>query len=190
MPSSRNVCEPGLRRRLAGRPGLAQSAGPVRPRRLETASLRGCRWRWPAPARSVFGAGSGFGGSPSACTRFQNGVKTRKPRPSLLRIARGRTSRSPGKLCEAMPIARGRRRPARPRPDAAPARSRSRTPRRRRSRAPASAMISAAGPLRSTSGAPIARGSVCRARSDCASHQRAAPPSGRAAAARLVSSST
>ena len=50
------------------------------------------------PGRSSFGAGSGFAGSPSASTRRQNGVKTRKPRPSLLRIAEGGTSRSPGKL--------------------------------------------------------------------------------------------
>ena len=44
------------------------------------------------------------------------------------------------------------------------------------------AMIGAAGPLRSTSDAPTALRLVCRARSDGASHQRAAPPSGRAGA--------
>ncbi len=36
---------------------------------------------------SLFGAGSGFGGSPRPCTRRQNGVNTRSPRFSLLRIA-------------------------------------------------------------------------------------------------------
>ena len=53
---------------------------------------------------SFFGAGNGFGGSPSDCTRRQNGVNTRKPRFSLLRIARGATSRSPGKVCVPTPI--------------------------------------------------------------------------------------
>ena len=44
-------------------------------------------------------------------------------------------------------------------------------------------MSLAAGPLRSSSDVPTALRRFCRARSDCASHQRAAPPSGRASAA-------
>src|SRR6266404_1044124 len=38
----------------------------------------------------------------------------------------------------------------------------------------------AAGPLRSMSGAPMTPRLACRLRNDCASHQRAAPPGGRA----------
>jgi hypothetical protein len=41
------------------------------------------------------------------------------------------------------------------------------------------AMISAAYPCRSSSDEPIALRLLCKARSDCASHQRAALPSGR-----------
>jgi hypothetical protein len=54
-------------------------------------------------------------------------------------------------------------------------------------------MILTAGPLRSSSGEPSRLRLSCKARSDCASHQRAAPPSGRAVGARdapLASSKT
>ena len=84
--------EPGLRRLLAGAPGLAQARRPSPDGRVQDPNLRGGRSRRCGAAPRLFGAGSGFGGSPSACTRFQNGVKTRKPRPSLLRRWRG----SPG----------------------------------------------------------------------------------------------
>ncbi len=54
----------------------------------------------PAIVVSRFGAGKGAGGSPSACTLRQNGVNTRKPRPSLFLMSRGEASKSPAKLCE------------------------------------------------------------------------------------------
>ena len=116
------------------------------------------RLRGSARPLSFFGAGSGFGGSPSDCTRRQNGVNTRRPRSSLLRMSAGAASRSPGKICESTPIAL--QAPLQlpwQRLDAAPARSRSRTPRRRRLSRASSAMTLAAGPLRSTSERASAR---------------------------------
>ena len=129
--------EPGLRGGLAGLPSLAQAAGPIRPRRLKLPVSPACRLRGPPRRCSVFGAGNGFGGSPSACTRRQNGVNTRRPRFSLLRIWPGAHQQVAGKaLRDDADLGRGRRRPDRPRPDAAPARSRSSTRLRHRSRAP------------------------------------------------------
>jgi hypothetical protein len=57
----------------------------------------------PGTGLNPFGAGSGFGGSPKLCTRFQNGVNTLNPRASLLRMRVGATSRSPGKVWAATP---------------------------------------------------------------------------------------
>jgi hypothetical protein len=56
-----------------------------------------------------------------------------------------------------------------------------------------SVMIAAAGPRRSNRRVPAEARAACRDRSDCASHQRDAPPSGRAGGARsgaLASSRT
>ena len=70
--------EPCLRRRLARLPGVAQPPA--------QSGLAGSSFQSSSPslarlARPLnrFGAGSGFGGSPSACTRRQNGVNTRRP---------------------------------------------------------------------------------------------------------------
>ena len=105
-PSSRNASSRAWADVSPGCPCFAQSAGPIRMRRFKTPSSRCASLAMSGAGRSVFGAGRGLGGSPSACTRRQNGVNTRKPRPSLLRMLAGATSRSPGKLCEATPISR------------------------------------------------------------------------------------
>ena len=87
---------PAANCRAGRRPNPAASA--------RASSPPACRLATFATPLSVFGAGNGFGGSPSACTRRQNGVNTRRPRFSLLRIWFGDASRSPGKRCVTMPI--------------------------------------------------------------------------------------
>ena len=174
--------QPGLRR--ISRPAvqrLAQPAGPVRARRLEMPIFERYRSARFGAGRSTFGAGNGSGGSPDDCTRRQNGVNTRNPRPSLLRTSVGLTSRSPAKLCEATPISSERgsdlighglmRRLCDLVPEHRPGLGLARQP---------GDDPSPPGPLRSTSEPPIAARLFCKTRSDCASHQRAAPPSGRA----------
>ena len=144
--------------------------------------------------RSVFGAGRGSCGWVKTCTnRRQKGVNTRSPRPSLLRMALGAARRSLGQRCAVAPIT------------SSAAATSSATARcgacstsfQNTAPAPLSRaspeITLAADPLRSTSGAPSTARPLCRDRSDCASHQRAAPPSGRpfgARSAALTSSRT
>ena len=101
------VVEERLKSRLGGGlAGLSSSRAGRRPNPGGSArvpSLRACRRRAPPDPCSVFGAGNGFGGSPSDCTRRQNGVNTRRPRFSLLRIWSGEARSSPAKRCAAMP---------------------------------------------------------------------------------------
>ena len=66
---------------------------------------RACRSRDQAPEQASSGPATASADRPSDCTRRQNGVNTRKPRPSLLRIESGAASRSPGKPWPATPIA-------------------------------------------------------------------------------------
>ena len=128
---SQKLLEPLLRGLLAGRPGFAQTAGPIGMRRLKLEAFERVASQCPRRRRSAFGAGSGLGGSPSACTRRQNGVNTRKPRPSLVRMdCRVPTSRSPAKLCAADSEPCSAAATARRRPMRALAQSRSRIPRR------------------------------------------------------------
>ncbi len=95
MPPPRNASEDRLRGGFARPPGVAQAAGPIRPGRLELPVLQPVAGEVRTPL-SVFGAGNGFGGSPSACTRRQNGVNTRRPRFSLLRIWPGASQQVAG----------------------------------------------------------------------------------------------
>ena len=95
MASSRKCLQPRLRSRFARLPARAQAARPVRRGRLQLPILQPVARDTRGRDKRV-GAGSGFGGSPSDSTRFQNGVNTRRPRPSLLRMVSGAASRSPG----------------------------------------------------------------------------------------------
>ena len=74
-------------------PGDQVSRSPPAQSGFEGSSCH-CRIALPSRSRYPFsarGAGGGFGGSPLVRTRLQNGVNTRRPRPSLLRIAVGVT---------------------------------------------------------------------------------------------------
>ena len=135
MPPVEERLEAGLRRRLAGLPAFAQARGPVRPGGLELPVFERIA-REVRYAVQLRRRGQRSWWIAQRLHPPPDGVNTRRPRFSLLRIPRGATSRSPGKLCEPTPISPSARRPDRPRPDAALARSRSRTRSRRRSRAP------------------------------------------------------
>ena len=113
---------------LARFPGFAQASGPVGMAGFEVPAFDRIACEARPRTAALFGAGNGFGGSPSACTRRQNGVNTRNPRPSLLRMAPGPPAGRRGSLARLRRSSPGPRRPRRPRPGAGPARSRSRTP--------------------------------------------------------------
>ncbi len=74
---------------LSRRPGLRAGRWPSPDVSVRASTSRCRRLRAQARRAGSSASGNGFGGSPRLSTRFQNGVNTRSPRPSLLRSCAG-----------------------------------------------------------------------------------------------------